>query len=197
MPTLDAGHESVYQRINRPRPELTLDRLVKGLEAFRREFAGRLWIEVMLVKRLNDTEESLHQLAAVLDRIRPDEVHVTLPVRPPAEAWVEPPDDETLDRVAKILHQHARVFGGSKAAPCASDVGDLEMAALAILIRHPMTRNELAEVLWRWDGEQVDAALARLGAAGRIRQVQRTGRAFWTSAEARYGWDPAGERSFP
>ena len=49
-------------------------------------------MEVMLVNGLNDTTEALQELAAAFDKIRPDQVHLLLPVRPPAESWVQPSD---------------------------------------------------------------------------------------------------------
>ncbi len=52
LPTLDAGNASLYRRINRPWPRLTFERQVSGLTAFRREFRGRLWVEVMLIHGL-------------------------------------------------------------------------------------------------------------------------------------------------
>ncbi|MEZ4717468.1 MAG: hypothetical protein R2851_15480 [Caldilineaceae bacterium] len=55
MPTLVAGTASLFRRINRPHPELTFARQVDGLVQFRRrEYAGKLWIEAMLIRDLND-----------------------------------------------------------------------------------------------------------------------------------------------
>ncbi len=79
MPSLDAGSPELYRRINRPHPDITFERLLKGLVAFRREYAGRLWIETMLVRGLNDTEPALADLARAFGRIQPDEVHINLP----------------------------------------------------------------------------------------------------------------------
>ena len=90
LPSLDAGTDSLYRAINRPHPAYTFDRLVDGLVEFRHGYTGKLWIEVMLVRDLNDSEAALQDLAAVLSRIEPDEVHISLPLRPPAESWVEP-----------------------------------------------------------------------------------------------------------
>ena len=109
MPSLDAGTERLYRQINRAAKPFGLDRLVRGLEAFRAEYSGRLWIEVMLISGLNDGDEALRDLAAVLRRIGPDEVHINLPVRPPAEPWVEPPPAPRIARAAEILGGAARV----------------------------------------------------------------------------------------
>jgi len=48
MPTLDAGNAALYRKINRPMGELTFERLVSGLETFRKMYTGRFLPEVML-----------------------------------------------------------------------------------------------------------------------------------------------------
>jgi len=52
LPTLDAGDQDLYRRINRPWPSLTCNRLLRGLISFREEYPGKLWPEVMLVRGL-------------------------------------------------------------------------------------------------------------------------------------------------
>ncbi len=52
LPSLDAGNHQLYRKINRPHPSATFDRLLEGLIAFRNEYQGNLWIEVMLVRDL-------------------------------------------------------------------------------------------------------------------------------------------------
>ena len=58
LPSLDAGSESLYRKINRALPEPTLEQIVDGLATFRRSYAGKLWVEVMLLKDVNDSEEA-------------------------------------------------------------------------------------------------------------------------------------------
>ena len=85
LPSLDAGNIKLYRKINRPPPELRFKRPVDGLVAFRKEYHGKLWVEVMLVRGLNDTEAALHEIATLLKSIQPDEVHILQPDRPPVE----------------------------------------------------------------------------------------------------------------
>ncbi len=66
MPTLSAGSEALYRRIHRPHPDLHLANMVQGLVAFRRIYSGRLWIEVMLLRGVNDDDASLRALAKLL-----------------------------------------------------------------------------------------------------------------------------------
>jgi len=54
LPSLDAGTPELYQHINRPYPGLSFESLLDGLIAFSEEYQGNLWVEVMLVKDIND-----------------------------------------------------------------------------------------------------------------------------------------------
>jgi wyosine [tRNA(Phe)-imidazoG37] synthetase (radical SAM superfamily) len=188
LPTLDAGTPALFRKINRPHPEVTLERLGEGLVAFRKEYRGHLWIEVMLIRGLNDTEEALDDLAGWMERIQPDEIHLNLPVRPPAEPWVEPADPAGVARAAARLGQVARVV--QPPLPDAFDLSGFENvvdAVVAVITRHPMRQDELVHTLDRWAPDQVEEALAALQASGRAQVVKRHGHPFWTAASTRFG----------
>jgi len=186
LPTLDAGSEALYLRINRPHPDFTFDRLVEGLVAFRREYRGRLWVEVMLVEGLNDTAAALADLARVLRRIEPDEVHLNLPIRPPAEPWVEPTDEEGLARAAAAFGDVAHVVTPTPGSFDLAGCDDVVDAVLEIVQRHPMSEEELLKTLARWSAADVEGALGRLRADGRARVVVRGGKRFWCFAGGAY-----------
>jgi wyosine [tRNA(Phe)-imidazoG37] synthetase (radical SAM superfamily) len=189
LPSLDTGSEALYRRINRPLPEPSLDAILAGLAAFRRSYRGKLWAEVMLIRGLNDDEQSLVDLAAALRRLEPDEVHVNLPVRPPAEPWVEPPDAEGLMRATVLLGEVARLVHPAQGDFDLSADLDVVDAVLDVVARHPMREQELTRALHRWAPGGVSVALAELLATGKIRTVIRLGHVFWCAAEARYGGD--------
>lgn len=42
MPSLDVGDDLFFQTVNRPHPEITFEKLLSGLEQFRREFSGQI-----------------------------------------------------------------------------------------------------------------------------------------------------------
>jgi wyosine [tRNA(Phe)-imidazoG37] synthetase (radical SAM superfamily) len=182
MPTLSAGSAAVYKRIHRPHPEATFERLVAGLRALRPEFGGRLWLELMLLAGVNDTVEALQDIAAVVQSVQPDEVHVVLPERPPAEPWVAPPDDEGLMRAAAILGPLAHVVHPYTNAVDVSDYATPGEAILSIITRHPMSEEQLDRLLTRWDAGQIAAALDELEASAQAHSVDRLGTRFWTAA---------------
>ncbi len=184
LPSLDAGNAKHYRRINRAHPEFSFERLVDGLVQFRQEYRGRLWVEVMLVKGLNDTEEALKEMAAVLAKINPDEVHVLTPTRPPVETWVEPPDEEGLLRARAILGNVAEIVHPATGAFDLSDVTDLLEAIVSIITRHPMRESELNEALRAWPAKEIRKTLAQLAQSGRAQTVERQGVRFWRAAKA-------------
>jgi wyosine [tRNA(Phe)-imidazoG37] synthetase (radical SAM superfamily) len=186
MPSLDAGTAVLYRQINRPHPEATFDRLVDGLVAFRQVYNGKLWLEVMLVQGLNDTPEALQAIAAVLRRIRPDELHINLPTRPPAETWVRPSDEEGLMRARAVLGDVAHVVHPAEGGFDLSGYESVVDAIIGIITRHPMSQEELERSLARWSPGHVAEALADLAANGRAQLVERLGARFWSAAPASY-----------
>jgi wyosine [tRNA(Phe)-imidazoG37] synthetase (radical SAM superfamily) len=186
LPTLDAGSEALYRAINRPHPHLTFASLVDGLTAFRHLYAGKLWVEVMLVKGLNDSEEALKELATVLRGIAPDAIHLSLPIRPPAEPWVEPADEEAVMRATAILGRTASLIQPLEGEFDLSGSENILDAIVAIITRHPMREEELLRSLNRWAPCRVTEALRELEVSGRAQVVSRFGHRFWTAAGARY-----------
>jgi wyosine [tRNA(Phe)-imidazoG37] synthetase (radical SAM superfamily) len=186
LPTLDAGNTRLYRKINRPHPDITFEHLVNGLVAFREGYQGKLWIEVMLVRGLNDNEAALGEIVAVMEQIQPDEVHINLPTRPPAETWVQPPDEEGLMRALAILGEIAHVVHPAEGSFDLSGFENAVDAIVSIITRHPMNEAELRRTLEKWTPGQVDIALQELSASGRAQVVERYGTCFWSASPARF-----------
>lgn len=185
MPSLDAGNPETYRKINRPWPGLRFERFVDGLVKFRREFHGILWLEVMLVRDLNDGVESLQQIAAIIRQIQPDRVHINLPTRPPAETWVRPPGAAVLQRAREIIGDSARVVGPPRGEFSLEADGSLAEGILAIITRHPATVEDLARGTG-YSPEAVHGALQELAANRRVSTVVRFGRSFWVAASTHF-----------
>jgi len=186
LPTLDAGTAELYRKINRPHPQITFERLVDGLVAFRKEYRGKLWVEVMLVRGLNDTTEALEDIARILKRVKPDAVHINLPTRPPVETWVQPTDDEGLMRAMSILGNIAEVVHPAEGTFDLSGCKNVVDAVISIITRHPMRQDELEKTLAQWSTGQVSDALSELESSGRAQVVERNGVRFWSASPSRY-----------
>lgn len=195
LPTLDAGNAMLYRKINRPHADISYERLVDGLIAFREEYRGRLWVEVMLVSGLNDTHQALEEIAGVLKRVKPDAVHINLPTRPPAETWVRPPDDEGLMRAISILGRIAEVVHPAEGGFDLGGNENIVDAVVGIVTRHPMRQEELERTLNAWSPGQVKEVLEALENSGRIQVVERLGVRFWSAAPSMYPDDKHSQRT--
>ena len=186
MPTLDAGDAETYKKINRPMGQFTFKRLVDGMIAFRKEYTGKLWVEIMLIKGINDSLSTLNLLAETLKQIQPDEVHINLPTRPPAEPWVAPPDDEGLLRATAILGDIAKIVTPIQGDFDLSGYENITDAIVGIVTRHPMRENQLIQTLTRWSPDEVNETLSSLTQDGRIQVITRYGVRFWSVTQAHY-----------
>lgn len=197
LPSLDAGTPGLYRHINRPHADITYDRLLGGLIDFRRVYQGKLWVEVMLLRGLNDTSEALWSLAEALRLVQPDEVHILLPTRPPAETWVRPPDEESLMQATAILGNIARVIHPAEGIYDLSGCDDPVEALIGIITRHPMRQEELERTLERWSPGQVKEILAELAASGKAQVVERYGTRFWSAAPSLFPDEDQSQRTSP
>jgi len=186
LPALDAGTSGLYRQIKRPPPSITFKRFLEGLADFQRSYWGKLWIEVMLLSDLNDTEEALRALSGVLGYIEPDEVHINLPTRPPVETWVQPPDDEGLMRASAILGKFTRVMHPAEGTFDLSGYENPLDAIVSIITRHPMRQEQIESSLRDWDPGLVKQSLADLITSGRAQVIDRYGILFWAASPSHF-----------
>jgi wyosine [tRNA(Phe)-imidazoG37] synthetase (radical SAM superfamily) len=109
LPSLDAVSDHVFERINRPHGRLDIEEIINGLVAFRKEFTGQIWLEILLVKGINDATEELALLKTVTEWIRPDIIHLNTVARPPAESWARRVEVEDLRRIRRNFGPSCRV----------------------------------------------------------------------------------------
>ena len=110
VPSLDAVSPEVFQRIDRPDPAIKIEDVIEGLVAFRKEFKGKFWLEVMLVKGVNDDLRHIKQLKEAIDRIGPDIIQLNSPVRSPKDCGVVAVDAEKLEKIKAILGDKAQTI---------------------------------------------------------------------------------------
>ncbi len=173
IPSLDAADERTFRRINRPHRDLRIEEIIEGLEVFGREFGGKFYIEIMLVKGYNDDERSLLAIKSALERIKPDGVYLLTPTRPTA-LKVEPADEFGIVRAHAILGEVVDVVNpevGEFPAECFSSA---EEAVKALLRRHPMREDQLKDFLKKF-GED----LSILERVGGIKRVEYMGRVYY------------------
>lgn len=141
MPSLDAPNEKLWKRINRPHRDLMHADVVQGLIDFSSKYSTRIFLEVMLVDKINDSDNTLHELAKIIERIRPAKVFVNVPIRPPAESYAQPPDEKRQNAAELIL---GNVLAHKEMDEFDTSAYSDEMDALVTLsARHPLRLEQI------------------------------------------------------
>jgi wyosine [tRNA(Phe)-imidazoG37] synthetase (radical SAM superfamily) len=179
LPSLDAGDEQTFQLVNRPVGGLTLERVVSGLAAFRHEYRGQIWLEVMVVAGITDTPAQVRAIAAFARRIAPDRVQLNTPVRPTFEERAAPVPAEHLAELAGLFSPEAEVIAEFGARPdgVVSRAAESE-EVLGLLRRRPCTVDDVAAGLGLHPNAVVKT-LSSLEHQGEVHRVLREGRVFW------------------
>ncbi|MEW5993618.1 MAG: radical SAM protein [Candidatus Zixiibacteriota bacterium] len=146
IPSLDAGNEKMFRAVNRPHRSLTFNEMVLGQIDFRLEFSGQIWLEVMLVRGLNDTDKELQSIAKAVNDIQPDRVYITTPIRPPAEPWVEPPDVTTILKAQQVIGGAAAITALESGDFGLSEFVSAKKAIIEIGSRHPLRMEQANEI---------------------------------------------------
>ena len=160
-PSLDAVSADVFIKVDRPNPKLNIDIIIDGIKAFRREYKGRMWIEILFVKGMNDHDEEVFKMKQVLDEIRPEKIHLNTVIRPPAYAIAQPVGEDRLKEIQKILGERSEIVGIFKETHKTKEHNVDGQAILALLKRRAMTVGQMTESL-AMRQEEIIASLKQL-----------------------------------
>jgi len=99
LPSLDAADQDTFQIINKPHSQVSIENIINGLLQFRRQFKNQMWLEVFIVKGVNDHALALDNLHHIIGKIKPDRVQLNSLDRPPAFDNVSPVSLEELEEI--------------------------------------------------------------------------------------------------
>jgi len=180
LPTVSAGDERTFRMLHRPHKAVSFGRYLEGMRAFCSEHGDRTWAEVMLVRGLNDTPESIRAISGLLAELSPAEVHLTAPIRPPSVSSVQPPKRESVDAALREIpgsvdftHPETSEMPASRADPVQHLVD--------ITGTHPLRRSQAIDVLTNAGLSEAEAAesLGSLVSSGALVALERQGESFY------------------
>ena len=186
LPSLNAGSAELFDRIDRPAPGFTYERHIEGLIEFRKVYHGMLWLEVMLIAGMNDSAEALQDIALVLEKVKPDTVHLVLPTRPSTESSVRLPSENAIARARFILSHVVKVVHPVKGSMNLKSTADIIETVIAITKRHPLQERELRNALDELipdEPDQVELVIRQLLGSGKFKTVTlQDGEVYWVPA---------------
>jgi len=160
LPSIDASSVEMFKEINRPHGKIKFETVVNGLIDFSKEFEGKIFIETMLIKGVNDQVAQLKALKNILNKIDYDRLYINTTVRPPAEKQVEEPSLEALTNAVDILKGIS--IEQLISTGFFSKEKDDYKAIKSIIQRHPMNQFEIKSFLEERDCKSIEEVLEKL-----------------------------------
>ena len=142
---VDSVIAETWHKIDRPHGTLDLDEVFNGIHWFAQIYRGQLLTETMLVRGLNDSRQEAQAAAAFIADLNPTAAYLALPLRPPAEEWVEAPEVETLLEIYSIFQSRIKQVELMMDLPesglaSGSDPIEILLSTLAV---HPLSQADI------------------------------------------------------
>ncbi len=91
----DACDEEMFQKINKPVKEISFKKVLNGIKKLRKEFAGKLALQMMFIEY---NKNKAKEMALLARKINPDEVQINTPLR---KCPVNPLSKKEIDLIKK------------------------------------------------------------------------------------------------
>ena len=147
LPSLDAHDKTGFETINRPHPDIRFENMVEGLIDFRKEYSGKIWLEVFLVDGINGTETDAVQFKKWIEMINPEKIHINTAVRPSAESFALQVSQKQMARFCKILDEKAEPIASFVDLKKYNRVTNIKKDLLSLLARRPCTLDDISSGL--------------------------------------------------
>ncbi|MCX5803232.1 MAG: radical SAM protein [Proteobacteria bacterium] len=146
LPSLDAASEDIFRYINRPHSLIELSLLTKGLKEFRDEYRGKIWLEIMLIKGINDDIEELKKFKDILKYLNVDKIQLNTVTRPPSEEIKGRIKKTELEEISKFFGNNCEVICTFEKIIVKNEKEDWTEMVLDILKRRSLSLDDIVKI---------------------------------------------------
>ena len=182
LPSFDAASEEVFRSVNRPHPAIDVDKMVEGLKRFRAGYKGKFWLEVMLIKGLNDTQEELQLIGKAVKLIGADKVQLNTVTRPPTEETARALGLTALEKISGSFGDHCEIICRFEKKVKKVDTQKQFEAILNTLSRRALTLDDIVRITGVTTKE-AKKELRNMEVGGMIRSTLVGGTIFYQKVE--------------
>ncbi len=187
LPSLDAATEDAFRKINRPPDSLKIDSYIQGLIDFRKEYKGKIWLEIFILPGYNDSVHELNELKNAVLKIVPDAVQLNTLDRPGTVPGLRGASRSEMQKIADEwkLDNVGIIAAAPEREKLQSFRKDVETAILETIVRRPCTLDDLSKILGLHISE-INKYLDVLDGEGRIEAVSQERGVFYQVKEKNY-----------
>lgn len=169
LPSLDAASQFVFEKIDRPNSKLKIESYIQGLIDLRKEYKGKIWLEIFLLKSYNDSKKELDLLKNAVLKINPDIIQLNTLDRPGTVEGLQPLSRNELQAIVDFwkLSNVEIIAAVEVRTSVESYSGDIEATILDTIARRPCTLDDLHNILGIHVNE-INKYLGTMEAEGKI-----------------------------
>jgi len=183
MPTLTSAYDHTFRMIHRPHPELDLNMIVDGLTKLRQDYRGQLFLEVVFLAGINDTEKEIEGLKVLIERISPEKIQLNTVVRPPSDSRAISLDLKKLEEIMVFLGKNAEIVATPRVTGRVMERSSLISRFLEMVKRRPLKPDDIAGSL-NLSVEEMEDLVKGLLIKGHIRKQEHAGAIYYLSNES-------------
>ncbi|GAG65653.1 unnamed protein product [marine sediment metagenome] len=176
---VDSVEEEIWRKVNHPHRSLCLKSILDGILEFSTIFKGKIITETMLIKDVNDDSQHIKKVADFLAQLKPSRSYLSLPIRPPADSWVQSPSEEVVSQSYNLFKEKIKQvecligYEGNAFA----FTGEVEEDILSITSVHPMREEALRDFLKRAESDW--STILKLINKGQLVETEYEGNKFY------------------
>jgi len=149
LPSLDAASDATFHKIDRPFHKIKIENYIQGLIDFRKEYNGKIWLEILILPDINDSINDLLLLKEAILKINPDKVQLNTLDRPGTVNNLRPANKAELQQIVTFweFNNTEIIASVPERKNMKSYREDTETAILETISRRPCTLNDLSIIL--------------------------------------------------
>ncbi|OPY79009.1 MAG: molybdenum cofactor biosynthesis protein A [Syntrophorhabdus sp. PtaU1.Bin153] len=146
LPSLDAASEDIFRFINRPHSLIRVATVIEGLKRFRKDYRGPIWLEIMIIRGVNDDPDEVRKLKEIVTWLGVDKIHLNTVTRPPSEATAGRVENHDLEKIRTFFGDKCEVISSFKKRGVYGEKPKWAETILSVLERRSLTVNDIAKI---------------------------------------------------
>jgi len=147
--SLDAPDDKTLKKINRPAEGVDFNRNIEGLENLLSRFMGRVWLEIMVMDKINDSLGCAYKFKQIIEGLGEGikKVHLNTAVRPSGSGYLKLAETGRLEEIKSILGKKAEIIGKVSYKKYSGSLKKIEQEVMELVKRRPSGIRDIAAAL--------------------------------------------------
>ena len=180
LPTLSTVFNGTFKTIHRPCHGLNISMIISGLKDLRKQYNGLIFLEIILLAGINDTEHEVEGLRKTINEISPDRVQLNTVIRPPSDPRARPMEPAHMEKIRDFIGDKAEIIGYMPSKKKSIEHDSARLSVIEMAKRRPVRLIDIAEVLNKTQ-EEAELLIKGMLIKGDIFEKKHEGEIFYVT----------------